>query len=305
MNDDRLTGLVGSLRHERMDRVADDRTRARLEQAWAARQARRGWGFRVRRLAPVLATLVLVAGLAGATMNASGDSALYGIRVAVEDAAVLLHPDPEDRNEYLLALLDQRQSEAARLESSGNALAASRVREIEQNTLRQLEATLPKPPDEDPVTAPMPSESPTSSPTATPTPTPVPTPQATTPARTATPTPRPTATPTPARTPTPAPPQPTGTSFPVTLTGNVKNPDLTLADGACVSIALPSDVTAPCTTKTSGGTYRLTISGRINQVVTVWAWRYDATTKTTYKGSASATVRGSTVQLPDIKLQKL
>ena len=304
MNDDRLTGLLGSLRQERMDRVADDRVRARLEHAWTAREARRSWGYPLRRLAPIVATLALVAGLAGATMNASGDSVLYGVRIAVEDAALILHPDLEDRNEYLLALFEQRQSEAARLESSGNALAAARVREIEQQTLRQLEASLPKLPDEAPVTAPIPSGSPTPSPSASPTqvPTPVPTPSLAT-SRTPTPTPRPT-TPPPARTPTPTAPPPTGTPFPVTLTGNVKDPDLTLANGACVSIALPADFTAPCDTKTSSGTYRFTISARVNQSVTVYAWRYDATTKILYKGSATAVIRGSTVAMPDIKLAK-
>ncbi len=300
MNEERLTGLLASLRHERMERTADERIRARLEHVWTARQAQRTLGFRLRRLAPVLATLVLFAGLAAATMNASGDSLLYGVRVAVEDAAVILHPEPEDRNEYLLALLDERQAEAARLESSGNALAASRVREIEQNTLRQLEASLPQLPEESTAPATLPSDSPT--PTPTPSPTPLPTATPNLASRTPSSTPRPSASPT--RTPTPTTPAPTGTPFPVTLTGNVKNPDLTLADGACVSIALPADLTAPCSTTTLQGVYRLTVSGRINQSFTVYAWRYDPATKTVYKGSASATVRGSTVQMPDIKLVK-
>ncbi|HZP96243.1 MAG TPA: DUF5667 domain-containing protein [Candidatus Limnocylindria bacterium] len=302
MNEERLTGLLASLRQERMDRVGDDRVRASLEAAWATRQARRGWGFRMRRLAPVLATLALAAGLTGATLNASGDSALYGIRVAIEDAAIVLHPDPEDRSEYLLALLDQRQTEAARLESSGNALAASRVREIEQDTLRRLEAGLPKLPDDTSVTAPVPSDTPT--PSASPTPTPVPAASVSTAPRTPTPTARPTPTPTPTvRTPAPTAP-PTGTSFPVTITGTVKNPDLTLADGACVGTVPPTDPAAPCTPKTVQGTYRFTVSGRINQVVTFYAWRYDATAKIAYKGQATATVHGPTVQMPDIKLQK-
>ena len=37
MTDDRLQGMLGSLRHERMDRIADDKIRARLETAWTAR----------------------------------------------------------------------------------------------------------------------------------------------------------------------------------------------------------------------------------------------------------------------------
>ena len=41
MSEERLTAMLGSLRHERMDRIADDRIRARLEQAWSVRAERR------------------------------------------------------------------------------------------------------------------------------------------------------------------------------------------------------------------------------------------------------------------------
>src|SRR5207248_2019784 len=137
---------------------------------------RRSASFRFRRFAPVLATLVLFAGLTGATLNASGDSALYGIRVAIEDAAVVLHPDAESRNEYLLALLDQRQAEGARLESTGNALAASKVRKVEQDTLRRLQASVPQAPDEAPVVLPAPTQTATPTPAPTGSPSPVPSP---------------------------------------------------------------------------------------------------------------------------------
>ena len=304
MNEERLTAVLASLRHERIERTADQRIRARLEEAWAQREPRAPLTVRLRQLAPVLATVALFGGLLAATMNASGESALYGIRVAIEDAAVLLHADPEDRREYLLALLDQRQAEAARLESSGDALAASRVREIEQSTLRQLEASLPPRPEDSTAAAPTASDSPspTPSPTASPSPSPSPVATPNVATGTATPTPRPTATP--ARTPTPTPPQPTGAPFLVTLTGTVKNPDLTLADGACVSIALPADLKAPCDTKTVQGTYRFAISGRLNQTITVYAWRYDAASGLVYRGYSSATIHGATVQMPDIKLLK-
>ena len=56
MNDERLTGLLGSLRTERMDRIADDKIRSRLENAWTARMERRSFTWRTRRFAPVLAT---------------------------------------------------------------------------------------------------------------------------------------------------------------------------------------------------------------------------------------------------------
>ena len=161
MSDDRLQGMLGSLRHERMDRIADDKIRARLENAWTTRTERRSFGFRLRRLAPVLATLALFAGLGSATMTASGESPLYGVRVTIEDAAIALHPDPENRAEYVVALLEQRQAEAARLEASGNAAAASRARQIEQDTLRVVRAMLPVPPEIDPAPVPAPTDSPT------------------------------------------------------------------------------------------------------------------------------------------------
>ncbi len=301
MNDDRLTGLLGALRNERMDRIADDRIRAKLDNAWTARQQERSFGFRLRRLAPVLATLVLFAGLSAATMNASGDSALYGIRVAIEDAAVVLHPDGEDRNEYLVSLLEERQAEAARLEASGNAAAASKVREIEANTLRTVRANLPVAPEVEaaaPTAAPTDSPSPSPSPSAAPTVAAVVTPPPTTrPAPTPT---RPPSTPTPTpRTPTPTP-APTGSSIPVTATGLVKNADGTAASGVCVIV---TTATTTCATTTGpDGTYRVTLAGKINQTLTLYFKREDGTIL--WKGSASAVIHGSTVVMPITYLQK-
>jgi outer membrane biosynthesis protein TonB len=323
MNDDRLTGLLGSLRNERMDRIADDKIRTRLENAWATRIQRRSFGFRLRRFAPVLATVALFAGLGGATMNAAGDSPLYGIRTAVEDAAVVFHSDPADRADYLISLLDQRQDEAARLESTGNALAASKVRESEQRTLKALAGLVPEAPDTTVVEPlPSPSDTPTPAPTATPSPspspTPLPTPQLTPPPTTRTPTPipatpRPTTTvATPSRTPAPPastpPPTPAPTAMTVQLSGYVRNPDLSLAEGACVSIAPPPPTTTfDCTSGqlTTTSAYRLTVSARLNQTVTVYAWKRDPATGAMLKGYAMMTVKGTTVLMPDIKLQKV
>jgi len=314
MNDERLTGLLGSLRTERMDRIADDKIRSRLENAWTARMERRSFNWRTRRFAPVLATLVLFAGLGTATLNAVGDSPLYSVRTAIEDAAVVLHPDPADRADYLVSLLDARQAEAARLEASGNAAAASKARDAEQRTLKMVLASVPQAPEEAPVVAP--SETPTPTPTATPAPTPSPTPSPTpvVTQRPATATPRP-PTPTPVRTPTPTTPPttttrppsptPTPTSMLVKFSGNVKNPDLTLADGVCVALSLPADFTAPCEIRTSQGAYSFYGSARYNQVVTVYAWRYDPVAKVTYKGYAMVTIRGTTVTVPDIKLARV
>jgi hypothetical protein len=305
MNDDRLSGLLGDLRRERMDRIADSRIRARLENAWTARQQKRSFGFRLRRVAPVFATLMLLAGLGTATMNAAGDSPLYGIRVAVEDAAVALRPSPEDKAEYLLALLDQRQSEAARLEQSGNALAAGKVREIEKDTLRLVQSTLPTAPEVDaalPTPSPSATASPTPEPTASPSPSPIPTPTThpptprptappTTPVRTATPTPRPTATPV----PTPAP-----TAILVTAIGTVYNADLTLASGVCVRFTTANPT---CITTTGAdGSYRVSSTAKVGQTLLLIFTRQDGTIL--WKGTASMTVRGPTVQMPDVKLAK-
>ncbi len=306
MNDERLTGLLGSLRYERMDRVADDRIRARLEHAWTARQRERSLSWRARRLAPLLATLALFVGLAAATMNAGGDSALYGARVAVEDALVVLRSDPQGRADYLLALLDQRQAEAARLESSGNAAAAGRVRAIEQRTLDLVRAILPEAPDlqpevvaPEPTESPSPTPSPTSSPSPSPSPSPVPTPATT---RPATPRPAATATPRPATaTPKPATatPVPTGTLMAVKFSGKVRNPDLTLADNVCVRLDPNS---ATCLTKTVQGAYSVTASARMNQTVTIYFTRLDGTIL--YKAYVSAVVKSATVTMPDAKLAK-
>jgi outer membrane biosynthesis protein TonB len=310
MNEDRLAGLLGTLRTERMDRIADDRTRTRLENAWTTRQQRRAFSFRIRQLAPVLATIALFAGLGASTMNAAGDSPLYGIRVAVEDAAIALRPTPEDKAEYVLALLDQRQTEAARLEQSGNALAASHVREIERQTLRLVQSTLPTAPEVD-VVLPTPTPSPTPSPTVEPTasPTPVPTPSPTTP-RTPTPTVRPsTPVPTPVRTDTPTAtakptstpvPTPSPTAIAVTAFGHVTNADATPAAGVCVRL---TTATATCLTTTAAdGSYRLTSSAKVGQTIYIILTRQDGTVL--WKGYTSAVVRGPTVQMPDVKLQK-
>ncbi len=310
MNDDRLTGLLGALRNERMDRLADERLRARLENAWTTRRQQQSFGFRLRRLAPVLGTLILFAGLGAATMSASGDSALYGIRVAVEDAAVALHQQPEDRAQYLLSLLDQRQFEAARLESTGNALAASRVRQIEQDTLRTVQATLPRAPEvELPLATPSPSATPTASPTPEPTPSPTPSPSPTpiatvrpsTPPRTATPAPTPvrtdTATPRPTATPVPTP---SPTAIAVTAIGIVKNADGTPANGVCVRLAT-ANTTCLFTTGTDGA-YHVTMSAKVGQSILLIFTRQEGTIL--WKATATMVVKGTTVQIPTVTLQK-
>ena len=308
MTDDRLQGLLGSLHRERMDRIADDKIRARLETAWTTRMERRSFSFRFRRIAPVLATLVLFAALGVTTMTAAGESPLYGVRVAIEDAAIALHVDPEDRAEYVVALLEQRQAEAARLEATGNAAAASRARQIEHDTLLVVRAILPVAPEGEPAPAPAPTETPTPAPTATPTPTVAPTSTATlrpaTPRPTSPPTQQPSPTPTPVKTTAPTP-TPTGSPMAVVLYGNVKNPDLSFAEGACVSLAAPTSFTdCPSSIRSVGGTYRFTVSARLNQTITLYAWRVDAAAGIKYKGTATVVVKSTTQQVADIKLVK-
>jgi hypothetical protein len=306
MNDQRLERLLGSLRHERMDRIADERIRARLETAWKTRQRQRSFPFRVRRLAPLLATGVLLIGLGTATLSAPGESALYGLRVAIEDAAIALHADPDDRASYVLSLLDDRQAEAARLEASGNAAAASKARAIEEHTIRIVRAMLPPTP-ELPAPAPVATSSPTPAPNVpspTPAPTATPVPPASTTGMTP-PTPRPTVapttTPTPTSTKTPTPTlAPTGSPMLVTVYGLVKNFDATPGSGVCVRM---TTATPDCLVLTaSDGTYRFSFSGRLNQTVTVVLTRQEGTVL--WKGTATMTIKGPTVQVPDIKLAK-
>ncbi len=300
MNDERLTALLGSMRHERIDRIADAEIRAKLETAWTARQERRSFTFRLRRIAPMLATLAVVAILSGMTMTASGESPLYGIRVAVEDAAVALHADPEDRAEYLVTLLEQRQAEAARLESTGNALAASRARKIEQDTLRVVRAMLPQAPEVQPLPAPAPTSTPTLAPSPTPPPAaplvapPTATQRPATP-RPTTPAPVPTTTPTPVKTS----PIPTGTPMPVLVSGTVRNADGALADGVCVMLNTGGGCLGNPTVQ---GAYRYTLSGRVNQTITLYFMRQDGTVL--WKGTVSGMVRSGILQMPDVKLQK-
>ncbi len=309
MNDDRLVGLLGALRHERMERDADERTRRRLEEAWARRARRGGRRWAARWLVPFLATLVLVGALGSTVANASGDSPLYAIRVLVEDARAVLYADPADRAVYLQALLDQRQAEAARLEAAGNALAAERVRRVERQTLAQLRALVPQEPEPEPSAPPPP-------PTDTPTPTPAPTPAAT-PAPSAPPTATagagvPTATPRPSlftarptlftARPTPTPtPKPTSTASIVLVKGTVKNPDGTLNTGACVSLTAG----VGCLATVRDGAYSFAMSARPGQTVTVYAFTTDATGKLTAKAVASGTVKATTLELAPVKLTPL
>ena len=301
MNDDRLVGMLSALRTERMERAADAQLRTRLENAWTARESRGGLAWRLRRPALVIATAALVLGSAATTISAPGDSPLYSLRVTIEDLGVRFYADPAERAEYLLALLEERTAEAARLEATGNALAAGKVREIERATLALVQANMPVTPEvvqpaptESPTPSPSPTPEPTPSPTVEPTPSPVPATQ-----RPATIRPAPTATPKPA-TPTPKPtikPTTAPTAQPVTMTGTIKNPDGTPATNVCVSLSMGGS----CMTVTSSSTFKVTFSYKIGQSVTLYFLRSDGIK--TYKATLTKTVSSTYIEVGTVTLR--
>ncbi len=95
--------------------------------------------------------------------------------------------------------------------------------------------------------------------------------------------------------PTPAP-----TAIAVTALGTVYNADLTLAANVCVR--LTTTTTTCLTTTATDGTYRVTSSAKVGQNMLLVFTRQDGTIL--WKGTASMTVRGPTVQMPDVKLTK-
>jgi hypothetical protein len=286
VNDDRLAGLLSSLRTERMDRASDQKVRARLENAWTARGSRSGLASRIRRPALALAAAAVLFGSVATTLWAPGDSPLYSARVTIEDLAVALHADPADRASYLLSLLEQRTSEAARLEATGNALAAGRVREIERRTLRMVQQNLPVTPD---VVPPAPTESPSPSPSPTDSPTPLPTPSPE-PASTARPaTPGPTIAPTLRPAPTPQM---------VTFTGLVKNPDYSLASNVCIS----QSPGGTCL-QVASGNFSVTFAAKIGQSVTLYFLRSDGVR--TYKATLTKTVSSTYTDVGYVLLVKV
>ena len=309
MNDERLVGMLSALRTERMERPADQKLRTRLENAWTVRESHGGLAWRMRRPVLVIATAALLFGSAATTVSASGDSPLYSLRVTIEDLGVRFYADPEDRAAYLVSLLEQRTAEAARLEATGNALAAGKVRDIERATLAMVQANLPVTPEvvqpaptESPTPSPSPTPEPTPSPSPSPSPTPSPVPATLRPA-TARPTPVPTATPKP---PTPKPtltPKPTvkPTTAPtaqlVTFTGTIKNPDGTHATNVCVSMSLGGS----CLQVTQSSTFKVTFSYKVGQSVTLYFLRSDGIK--TYKATLTKTVSSTYVEVGTVTLR--
>ena len=307
MMEDSLARALGGLKGARMDDIAAEEIRKRLQLAWTERATgRRPSRFAVRGFARAFAVAALVVLVAFSTMRATADSALYGARVAVEDALVSFQSDPV---EYLSQLYTERLEEAARFEATGNALAASRARSAQTEALRLLNQISPEP-EQSPepsastvITLPSPSPTPetTASPTESPTPLPTATPRPTI-ARTPTPkpaTPTPTPTPKPTTTTTKPSPTPTPTPMDVHAYGYVLYADGSPVDGACVSTSLDGI----CVAGSINGRIDLHFSAKRGQSVTLYVRNYDASRGGTLHGKVTVTVGGTEVALGTITLR--
>ena len=303
MNEDTLTRALGGLRSVRMSETASDRVREELEKAWherASRQSQRR-PFAVPGFARAFAIAALVVAVGFATLRASADSPLYSARIAVEDALVGLQLDPI---RYVSELYEERLEEAARLEAAGNALAASRARDAQEDALRLLNKIDPQVRQEQPpepsastaITVPTPSPTPeaTLEPSATPTPTATPTPRPATP-RPATPLPA-VATKPPAASPTVAP---TPTQFPVHAVGTVTYADSTPVNEACVSTGLDSS----CVAVSTNGKIDFWLIAKKYDTITLYVRKIDLMSGRTLRGKVTVTVTGSTLPLGNVTLR--
>ncbi len=307
MMQDSLASALGTLKGARMDDVAADDVRQRLEQAWALRATRRRSRFAVPGFARPFAAAALVVLVALATMRADADNPLYGARVAVEDSLVAFQSDPVG---YLSQLYTERLEEAARFEATGNALATSRARSAQTDALRLLNQISPEPSESPEPSAStsitLPSSSPTPEVSAAATESPSPTPTASPRPTTArTPTPKP-STPTPKPpTPTPKPvtPKPTVTPAPTPMavhaTGDVLYADGSRVNGACVSTALDGT----CVAGTIDGRIDMQLTAKKGQSITLYVRNYDAARGGTLHGKVTVTVGGPEVLLGTITLR--
>lgn len=305
MNEDTLGRALGALRATRMSEAASARVREELENVWrdrASRQTRRR-GFVVPGFARAFAIAALVVAVGLGTLRAGADSPLYGARIAIEDALVGLQADPIS---YVSDLYEQRLEEAARLEATGNALAAGRARDAQGDALRLLNKIEPQvqqeqPPEPSPSAAiTLPSPSPTPEATVAPTPVPTPTPTLAPTTRPATPRPAtapPTATDKPV-TPQPTP-SPTPTQFPVRATGTVTYPDGTPVNDACVSTGFDSS----CIAATMNGKLDFWFIARKYDTVTLYVRKIDLMSGRTLYGKVTATVTGPTLLLENVTLR--
>ena len=307
MTEDTLTRALGALKGTRMDEVAADQIRRRLEKSWSERAMRRRPRFAIPVFARAFVLAAVVVLFAFTTMRSAADSPLYGARVAVENSLVAFQSDPVG---YLSQLYTERVEEAARFEASGNALAASRARDAQSEALRLLNQISPEPNE-----SPEPSAS-----TVITLPSPSPTPDATAVAS-ASPSPEPTATPRPtvARTPTPKPatptpkpataspkpvtPRPSVTPAPTPMaihaTGDVLYSDGSRVNGGCVSTSLDG----LCVAGTINGKIDMQLTAKKGQSITLYVRVYDASRGGTLHGKVTVTVGGPEVLLGTITLR--
>ena len=298
MNEDTLVRALGGLRTARMSEAASDRVREELEKAWRDRASRlsRRRGFTVPGFARAFAIAALVVAVGFATLRAGADSPLYSARIAVEDALVGLQADPIS---YVSELYQERLEEAARFEAAGNALAASRARDAQEDALRLLnkidtQVRQEQPPEASAstaITVPTPSPTPEASVEPSPTPTP-----------TATPTPRP-ATPPPAvatKPPTPSPTvAPTPAQFPVHAVGTVTYADSTPVNEACVSTGLDGS----CVAASTNGKIDFWLIAKKYDTITLYVRKIDLMSGRTLRGKVTVTVTGPTLVLGNITLR--
>ena len=87
----------------------------------------------------------------------------------------------------------------------------------------------------------------------------------------------------------------------VTVYGTIKNPDGSLASGVCILLSSTSGCLNNPVEQT-GGTYRITISGHVNQTILLYFTRTDA--GVLLKASATKTITGPTVTMPTVILMK-
>lgn len=307
MMQDSVARALGGLRGARMDDVAADEVRKRLELAWTERAAgRRRPRFAVPGFVRAFAIAGLVMLLAFTTLQAAADSPLYGARVAFEDSLAAFQSDPVA---YLSQLYTERLEEAARFEATGNVLAASRARGAQSEALRLLQRISPQP-ETSPepstsVAVTLPSASPTPEPSAVATESPTPTPTASPrPTTVRTPTPKPATappTPTPKPTTTTTKPSPTATPTPMTVDayGYVLYADGSAVDGACVSTSLDGT----CVAASIKGRVDLQFTAKKGQSITLYVRNYDASRGGTLHGKVTVTVGGPQVALGTITLR--
>lgn len=324
MSDDRLLSALTRIGREELSTASDRAIRGRLETAWTARARTVPMPhFSVRRFAPVLAALVLVAGSAGTALGASADSPLWDARVALEEAGAFLRLSNDDRVAYLLDLVQSRTEEAARQEAAGHPGAAAKARAASAAAVVELDGNIPQIdttvllPTPSPSMTPTPAPAlttPSSAPSVSPSPSPSVTSRPASSPPTTTRTSVPTATPVRTETYRPVTPTPTHTATPtistgtrqyVTIAGTVRNPDGTNANNACVSTSpTPPPVTSTsCSFLTKNGSYGIsTTSLTPGQTITLYAYLTNPTTGETFGGYSTTSITAPTTVMPTITL---